>query len=262
MKLISLNTWGGKVYKPLLKFVKEQSLDTDIFCFQEVYRSDSNQRLENTIRTNLLEELAQVLPRFKIFHFPTLIGFNTDTKLEKVDFDLKYGPAIFVKNSISINQQKNYFIFKNNIHDASEDFSNLATPLQYINLSFNGKNLAVFNFHGTCFPFNKLDAPNRLKEARKVREIMSQISGAKIIVGDFNILPQTESLNIIGGDMRNLIKEYNIERTRSKLSPFFGKPNFHKFADYTLVSKEIEVISFEVPDLNISDHLPMILEFE
>ena len=37
MKLVSLNTWGGKAYKPLIDFIKQQARDTDIFCFQEVW---------------------------------------------------------------------------------------------------------------------------------------------------------------------------------------------------------------------------------
>ena len=61
--------------------------------------------------------------------------------------------------------------------------------------------------------------------------------------------------------MRNLIIEKNIPRTRSKLSPFWGKSDFQKFADYTFVSKNIVVKDFSVPDVEISDHLPMILEF-
>lgn len=66
---------------------------------------------------------------------------------------------------------------------------------------------------------------------------------------------------MIEENYRNLIKEFNIEKTRSKLSPYAGKSNFQKFADYIFVSEDVNVTRFEVPDLEISDHLPMILEF-
>ena len=39
MKLITLNTWGGKLLNPLLEFVRKYSQDVDIFCFQEMYRA-------------------------------------------------------------------------------------------------------------------------------------------------------------------------------------------------------------------------------
>lgn len=86
--------------------------------------------------------------------------------------------------------------------------------------------------------------------------------GSKIIVGDFNLLPETESLKIIGEGMRNLIGEFNIARTRSNLSPFFGKKEFQKFADYTLATPDVKVLDFKVLEVEVSDHLPMILEFD
>jgi exonuclease III len=37
MKIITLNTWGGKIYKELMDFVNKNK-DTDIFCFQEILK--------------------------------------------------------------------------------------------------------------------------------------------------------------------------------------------------------------------------------
>lgn len=74
-------------------------------------------------------------------------------------------------------------------------------------------------------------------------------------------MPQTQSIKMLEEKYKNLIKEFNIEKTRSNLSPYAGKPDFQKFADYTFVSENINVTSFVVPDFEISDHLPMILEF-
>jgi len=57
--------------------------------------------------------------------------------------------------------------------------------------------------------------------------------------------------------MRNLVKEYKVATTRSH---FYAKE--HKFADYILVSSEIDVKKFEVIQEVVSDHLPLILEFD
>ena len=73
MKLISLNTWGGKVFDPLIKFIKSNSQDTDIFCLQEVYNTTANvKQYKNLLRANFLEELKNLLPNFRVFYFPTL----------------------------------------------------------------------------------------------------------------------------------------------------------------------------------------------
>ena len=262
MKLISLNTWGGRIYQPLIDFISQHSKDTDIFCLQEVYNTTANvKQYKNLLRANFLEELKNLLPNFRVFYFPTLNGY--DPEANPVNFNLTYGQAIFIKDSINIISHKDYFIYKSSPLDAlKKDFSNLSTPLQYLSFTFDNKQFSVFNYHGTPYPLtHKLDAPNRLKQVKKAKNIIENKKGAKILVGDFNLLPATESLKILGQGMRNLIKEYQILRTRSNLSPFYGGPNFQKFADYTFISKKVKVSDFQVLEVEISDHLPMILEF-
>jgi endonuclease/exonuclease/phosphatase family metal-dependent hydrolase len=82
------------------------------------------------------------------------------------------------------------------------------------------------------------------------------MSGAKILCGDFNLLPDTDSLAILEQGMRNLVKEYRVTSTRSQ---FYEKPD--RFADYILVSPEVIVEDFQVLDEAVSDHLPLLLEF-
>lgn len=261
MKLISLNTWGGRVFEPLINFIKDQSSTTDVFSLQEIFDTTSNVTQHKTIRTNLLDEIKKVLTDFQVFYFKTLIGY--DDEVNKVPFDLTHGPAIFINKNVKIDfHPENFFIYRpKSLEQLKSDFSNLATPLQCVSFHINGKRFLIFNFHGTPFPANKLDTQDRLEQARKVREIMDTKSGAKIIVGDFNLLPETKSLKIISEGMRNLIAQFNIVRTRSNLSPFFGKEGFQKFADYTFVTNDVDVKKFEVSEVKISDHLPMVLEF-
>lgn len=260
MKLISLNTWGGKHFDELINFIKKHPA-TDLFCFQEIYNTSSGiKQYKDLLRANLLAEIKNILPHFRVLYFPVLDGF--DNKASKTNFDLHFGLAIFVKKSITINSYKNYFIYRDeNFKFLKKDFSNLATPLQKIQFTVGEKTFSVFSFHGTPAPAAKKDTIKRLAQCRKIKKIIDRSSGAKILVGDFNLSKNTKSIKILEKDMINLIKEIDIKATRSKLSPFYGKSNFQKFADYTFVSPEIEVKSFIVPDVKISDHLPMILEF-
>jgi exonuclease III len=43
MKLITLNTWGGRVHKKLIKFLEENQ-EVDIFCFQEIYNGAKTEK--------------------------------------------------------------------------------------------------------------------------------------------------------------------------------------------------------------------------
>lgn len=74
-------------------------------------------------------------------------------------------------------------------------------------------------------------------------------------MGDFNLLPESESLKKFEEfGLRNLIKEYGITSTRSSL---YQKEE--KYADYAFVSKDIEVQEFAVLPDEVSDHLPLSL---
>ena len=86
---------------------------------------------------------------------------------------------------------------------------------------------------------------------------MDKAKGKKILVGDFNLLPDTKSLKILEKGMRNLIKEFKIKDTRGEL---YEKEL--RFADYALVSSDVMVLDFKVLNEKISDHLPLYLEFE
>ena len=61
--------------------------------------------------------------------------------------------------------------------------------------------------------------------------------------------------------MRNLIKDFSIATTRNALS-YGNYPESERqyFADYVFVSSGVRVLNFSVPEIEISDHLPMILE--
>ena len=68
IKLITLNTWGGRSLYPLMHFLRNKAEDTDIFCLQEVF--DSKCLAENTeIRTNFNSEVSKVLSNFNGFFF-------------------------------------------------------------------------------------------------------------------------------------------------------------------------------------------------
>lgn len=261
MKLISLNTWGGRVYLPLMDFIRKHAQDTDIFCFQEIYATHSDIKQYKNIRANLLHELAKTLPDFTQFYSKEISGF--DSNPEPVDFDLTVGKAIFVGKNINVKSSGDLLIYGNRPErELKTDFSNLPITLQYIDFVVNNNSYTVCNIHGTSFPGSKLDTKIRIAQSIKINEFLKTKQRLKIVTGDFNLLPETQSINILQQNLRNLIKEFNIKRTRSNLSPYFGKEDFQKFADYIFVSKDIMVKNFQVPEVGISDHLPMILEFE
>ena len=262
MKLVSLNLWGGRAFAPLMKFLREQSRDTDIFCFPEAFHSNSGIEMSRDTRTNLFADLATLLKGFDSFVAPIGDGYDNHGP---VDFDITESNAIFVQRSAILKIDVSGEIFLRGVRrrlEGHESIDDIPYNFQYVRFAHHGKMFEVANIHGIARPGHKLDTPERIRQSGVIEKFLEGEKGAKIFCGDFNLLPDTQSIAMIeAAGMANLIKKFEIERTRSWLSPYFEKDNFQKFADYTFVSPDVRVKSFSVPDVAVSDHLPMILEF-
>lgn len=257
MKLISLNTWGGKKFNLLINFIKHNSSDTDIFCFQEVF--DTTSRITQSLgyRLNLYAELSKILNNFQGYFVSTTDSYISGSfQPNFIDFDLSWGQAIFVNKKIKADSSGNFFVFGKKETFNPKDWNSFPRAVLYVTIKAKNKLFTVCNLHGIWIKGGKGDTHSRISQSKQINDFLEKRQGAKIFCGDLNLDINTKSIKILEKNMRNLIKEYNIPTTRSKLFP-----GDEKFADYTFVSPEIEVKSFIVPDVKISDHLPMILQF-
>lgn len=262
MKLVSLNIWGGKAYEPLMKFIKKSAPTTDIFCFQEVFESPASLKERKGTRINILADLKGALTGFETLSAPIGGGYTLDGP---VDLDVTESNTTFVKRDAIPKIESSGAVF---IHDTfrkllkNEAAGDVPNNFLYTRFSHDGKKFVVCNIHCISQPGDKLDTPDRIRQSQIIKDFLEKESGAKIICGDFNLLPETKSIKILeNAGLINLISKFKIERTRSRLSSFYGKPDFQKFADYTFVSQGVNVLNFSAPDVDISDHLPMVLEF-
>ena len=261
MKLISLNTWDGKAFAPLMEFVKQHSESTDIFSLQEVLDSHLDVVESRGARINLLAEMTKALHAFDYYFEPE--GYGLD-ETGPIALDIASGQAIFFKKStIKPIREGAIFVYKNRHRlELYEKLEELGCNFQYFCFEAEGKKFTLLNLHGIPYPGDKLDNRDRLSQSKKILEFLARESCAKILCGDFNLMPETKSVKMIeDADMINLIKKFKIGCTRSRLSPFYGNGDFQKFADYMFVSPDVNILSFDVPDLEVSDHLPMVLEF-
>ncbi len=163
---------------------------------------------------------------------------------------------MFIKKEIEVISHGDFFVYRERGSFDPKDMNSLPRNIQYLNLISGKEKFIICNLHGIWLKEGKNDAPVRITQSRKIKEFLGNQKGKKILCGDFNLDINTESIHMLESNMINLIRKYNIQNTRSKY--FQGE---EKFADYTFVSPDIKVKSFEVPDVEISDHLPMILEF-
>lgn len=241
MKLVSLNTWGGRTGQSLLDFFTQHS-DLDVFLLQEVF--DKGSRLTSfhqAADVELFEHIQQTIPSHKGYFAPA--QFN------------EWGLASFIKRQLPLQDIGDLFIHRHRDAMVEHDGTTVGKNIQY--LKFPG-NLTLINIHGLWNGQGKGDTEDRIKQSHRLIDFASSLPGELIIAGDFNLLPDTESLLMVERELglRNLIREHGINSTRTS---YYKKPI--KFADYILVSPGLTINNFRVLPEEVSDHAALYLDF-
>lgn len=243
MQLISLNTWGGRV-SGINRFVENKKRNTDIFCFQEVY-SNASETLRETPEEHLhfFEELKVILSDFDGYFAPQVDGV---------------GLASFVRRNIAVEHANSAVILSDDDlrHFKMPDGKSYRPRVLQL-LVLKEPKLTIYNFHGVP-GVDKNDSPEREFQTKRLFEILRQDSSHKILIGDFNINPNTVAVSAIERIMQNPLKQSGFNSTRSSL---YKKRNAMPFADYIFVSPEIKIQSFQVLQDEVSDHLPLCVTF-
>jgi endonuclease/exonuclease/phosphatase family metal-dependent hydrolase len=250
MKLVSLNTWMGIVREPLLEFLRTKKNDTDVFCFQEMLKGGAEEGAKmwkdaTEVREHeLLPITSEILSNFTPFWHETLGDWA--------------GLAMFIHKDTEILEEGEVWVHGSKTGHVESTVRYTPRNIQYAKIRVGEKPITIINFHGLWSGGEKTDNEERINQSKRIVEFMKGLNNEFLICGDFNLEPNTESLKILEDfGLRNLIKENGITSTRTS---FYKKPV--KFADYTLVSKGVQVKKFEVLPDEVSDHSAMYLEFE
>lgn len=243
-KLITLNTWAGRVNK-ILDFLKS-NIDIDIYCFQEIYNGPPNYLTQGEFKANveIYSDIAKILPNH-VGYFRTQYNDN-------------FGLAIFINEKMGPVKEEETYIYKSRGYKSDFHTADHARNLQSLSFNINGRELNIFNLHGLWNGMGKSDSEYRLEQSRRIVAYTDQFTGSKILCGDFNLLPNTKSIKIIEeSGMKNLITDNGIISTRTS----YYKKDI-RFADYVFTNDKVEVFSFEVVEDEISDHSALKLAFE
>lgn len=251
MKVISLNTWGGKGgTDALLSFFKKYS-DADIFCLQEVFNGGEQFR-------------GMTAARFKLEHFdPKLLERIQDALPEhrahfRPHFEDIFGLALFVRDSIVVAEEGDVNIYRERGYYSKENIADQHRILQYVTLAEPA--CSVLHVHGLWDRQGKGDTEDRLMQSKSILQYVQSLATPFVLLGDFNLRPETESIRQLeAAGMRNLIAEYEIASTRTKL---YDSRDREPHADYAFVGPGIVVKEFRVLPDEVSDHAALYLDFE
>lgn len=252
MKLIALNTWGGRASEEkILDFISENS-DTDIFCLQEVWwggehmagKTAGGLALNNVVH-QLLHKMQDQLPHHVERRANLYKGF--------------YGLVMFVRNDFKIIHSGDVPIYREPGYVSATDRGDHGRSLQYVTLETPHGTRTIVNIHGLWQPgVGKGDLPDRITQSEKILNFTTTLDHPFVLCGDLNLRPDTESIRMLErAGMHNLITEYGITSTRTNL---YTKPE--RYADYVFTSSGIEVQDFRVLPDEVSDHAALELQFE
>lgn len=249
IKLISLNLWnGGYLFKNIVSFLKEQ--DADIVFLQEVYNSHDASLVDNYRSLDALREhLAYPHESFA----PAMLDKLLVGKVEE-------GNAVLSKFPIRSTDIR----FFNEPYSERDPYNPADWPisprnLQHVAIDADGTELNCFNFQGVY----DLDGDNFSKQRRAMSEAIIDSTHGKrnvILGGDTNARPTNPA-------MRNIAQHFTsvfgleLETTfnmRRKDNPGYATA----VVDLIYVSPEIHVINKACPEVDVSDHLPLVVELE
>lgn len=253
MRLVSLNTWCGRTLHPLMRFFRKWKNDTDIFCLQEVSNCDQetvdHRHPDEHVCGPLFAKIGRELDGFEGW-FAT---FDDDPD--------RMSLAMFVRRGLTVVDARDFLIHTPT--QPHETGSRIFSPrkLQHVMVQAGDRKVCIANIHGLWNGGPKTDAPERIAQSERIRAFMVKCHEPLVLCGDFNLLPDTESLRMVERGMRNLVREYGVNSTRTVLYREYSDPNVPKFADYVLASPKVGINEFRVlPDL-CSDHAALYVDF-
>ena len=265
MKVMCLNGWGGRLHQELLPYLQKAA--PEILCLQEVVHSPASDKDWLTYRdgdhvlpqrANFFRDVCHALPEHLAVFCPAAQGVLWD---EDQSIPSQWGLATFVHRSLPVIGQVQGFVHKDYCPVGYGDHprSRSAHGVRVYDYATQ-RSIGVTHIHGLRDLNGKMDTPERAEQARRLLALSHQVSEAddlRVICGDFNVGPHSETLRILSGaGFSELVTGRGFEGTRNS---HYRKPG--KFADYMLINREEAVRDFDViRDPEVSDHCPLVLE--
>ena len=274
LKLIQLNCFQFTYFDELLKFLKEQN--ADIINLQEATAGDIFE-FNNGI---YLEKLAQEL-EMKVIYSPFTAKESQDkkldwfgnailTRLEIIDYGIHWLHENQNQAGVISYQddQKLQEAIKTNRNQAYPIVYNQPKNLVWTLLSYNGKVFRNITTHFTATQ-KCTETLQMIQEAQKVCDFVESVKNIPtLFTGDLNIHQQAGCIT----NLKTKLKLVN-QGTINTLTPSIHQIFLPKYqgldpnlknglsVDYVF-EKLIKITKCEVLDVKVSDHLPIVVEFE
>lgn len=250
MKLVNLNIWQGRIIRHIVPFLQEER--PDFVCLQEMLSANGPIPITGWDCFSAYETLQEKLPELKYWFFAPL--FSYDVRGRKVTAGNAIGSRYPIDNK--------RIAFTNGEYADGRDPIPNTRNFQTCQITLTGgKQLSLVNHHAYWADADPAGSPESVVRMRKVKQATDKLPKPLIVCGDMNVTPESETMQVFAGSLRNLTDEYKLPTTLTPLGAALNRNNMVA-CDHILVSDDVIVQDFTASEKLVSDHKALILEFK
>ncbi len=179
---------------------------------------------------------------------------NNGIIVENFGGKVEQGTQVLSKHKICSAENKfyydNYKTEYNATHFKEKDWAR--SILSAIISLPNNKKIKIIDVHG-IWNLTRMGDDRTVAQSEFILAELSKDKIPTIVAGDFNLLPESPSIKMLEPYLTNLSRKYKLKTTR---------PAKNMIVDYIFVTDDIKVKNFMVVDTCVSDHLPLVLDFD
>lgn len=250
IKLLTLNIWlGGKMMDEVIDFLSKEN--ADIVLMQEVFNGE-DQELDRRFRT------MQVLKSSLGYKYSDFAPCYRD--FDHTNGMAQRGNGILSKLPITSSEVSYFSVPYNETHrDIPSMYADCPNNLQHVEVEAGEQKLNVFNTHG---PWG-LDGDDFNVRRQAMDDVIAKKTAGLnnvVLAGDTNATaknPVITNLKTIFNDVFDgeLKTTFNMKQ---KTNPGYASA----VVDYIFVDKNLNIVNKKCPVVDISDHLPLVVELE
>jgi endonuclease/exonuclease/phosphatase family metal-dependent hydrolase len=162
-------------------------------------------------------------------------------------YETKYGEKSFNQILPIVRKQGNAFMAAERVH--GEKFHYFDTGIKRLIIELEMEDFAVFLVHLS------LKYRHRHLQLRRLHDLIEATEKPVIVAGDFNTFWGENEIYLF-------MRAAGLTSANVTSKPTYPSRAPRKELDFVLYQEGIEVTNFEVPDVRLSDHLPLICDFE
>lgn len=252
MKIVQINVWQGRIFDPLLAFLRDEK--PDIVFAQEIFSYPHP--IIGSSAWKQFRTLEQITEQGGFMH----VYFALSTTFPMFGEELSYGNAILSKYPFTHTFTR-YTAGPGPVHvDNPNTYDhNLTRNFQHAIIDTGRTKLNLINHHGHWVNHPLGDAQSTVR-LQIVADYITGLEGPTLAGGDLNLSPTSPAIRKFAETtgLRDVLSSTSPEGTLS--AAHFMNESI--FCDYLFASPELKITHTSVSDNLVSDHKALVIEID